>query len=110
MYPMSGVTCHLSPVTCYLLPVTCHLSPTLTATYPPPANSPDMHSRLVHQDRTKKPKTSFKYQKWLKPSKKSCCLSCIIITTLFDKNFPALLVLVPNREDTTHPRNLQLID
>ena len=38
-------------VTCHMLHVTCHLSPTLTATAtatePPPANSPTMHSRLV---------------------------------------------------------------
>ena len=28
---------------------------TATATDPPPANSPTMHSRLVHKDRTKNP-------------------------------------------------------
>ena len=36
-------TFHLSPVTCQLLP-------TPTAIDPPPANSPKMHRRLVHQD------------------------------------------------------------
>ena len=34
---------------CLLLP-----TPTATATDPPPANSPTMHSRLVYQDRTQK--------------------------------------------------------
>ena len=38
--------CHMSDVTCHLL-----LTPTATATDPPPANSPTMHSRLVHQDK-----------------------------------------------------------
>ena len=62
---LSLVTCHLSPVTCYLLPVTCHMSPmpTATAKYPPPANSPTMYSRLVHQDRTKTPKKNQPPQK-----------------------------------------------
>ena len=58
-YQMSCVTCHLSPVTSNLSPVTCHLSPTTwhmsltpttTATDPSPANSPTMHSRMVHKD------------------------------------------------------------
>ena len=39
---MSHVMCHLSP------------TPTPTATATAPANSPAMHSRLVHQDRTQK--------------------------------------------------------
>ena len=36
--------------------VNCHLSPTATAKDPPPSYSPTMHSRLVGQDRTQKPK------------------------------------------------------
>ena len=56
MCHMSPVTCHLSPITCHLIFVTCHLSPTATATDPHPDNSPTMHSRLVQQNRTKKPK------------------------------------------------------
>ena len=32
--------------------------PTATATHPPPANSPNMHSRLVYQNKT--PKQNFK--------------------------------------------------
>ena len=48
----------MSCVPCYVSPVTCHMSPTprATATDPPPANFPTLHSRLVHQDRTKNPK------------------------------------------------------
>ena len=43
------VTCHMLHVTCHMSRVTCHLSlrPTATATDPPSANSPTMHSRLV---------------------------------------------------------------
>ena len=52
MCQMSGVRCHLSLVTCCVLPVTCHLPlmPTATATIPPTANSPTIHSRLVRKD------------------------------------------------------------
>ena len=39
---MSGVRCHLSPVTFHM-----SLNPTTTATDPPPANSPTMHSRML---------------------------------------------------------------
>ena len=56
---------------CHVSSVTCHLSPMAiaTATDPPPANSPTMHSRLVHQDRTKNNETKSKPKKWLKPFK-----------------------------------------
>ena len=62
---MSSVMCNVSSVTCHLSRVTCHISPTptATATDPPLANYPTIHSRLVHQDRTKKTK---KYVKILK--------------------------------------------
>ena len=42
-----------------ILHVCCHqsLTPTAIATDPPPANSPTLHSRLVHQDKTQNPKT-----------------------------------------------------
>ena len=59
IFHMSGVTCLMSLVTCHLLCVTCHqspftchlsLTPTATATNPPSANSPTMHSRLVSED------------------------------------------------------------
>ena len=51
MGDMSRVTCHMSPV-----PVTSHMSltPTVTATDPPSANYPTMHSRLVWEDLKKK--------------------------------------------------------
>ena len=43
----------------------CHLSPTPTAIAmdPPPANSPMMHSRLVHQDRTRMPTNNTNWYK-----------------------------------------------
>ena len=44
--------CHTSHVTCHVLRVTA------TATNPPPANSPTIHSRLVHKN--KKPRKNFK--------------------------------------------------
>ena len=49
---MSFVTCHMSHVTWQMSPVACHLSitPTVTATDPPPAYSPTMHSRLILKD------------------------------------------------------------
>ena len=66
---MSHILCHVSHVTCNLSPATCHLSqpPTATATYPPPANSPTMHSKPVHKDRTQKPQKMsnvFPRKKW----------------------------------------------
>ena len=44
--------CHVSHFPVHLLHVNCHLSltPTATATDPPPANSPTMHSWLVFKD------------------------------------------------------------
>ena len=42
--------CHVSLVTCHLSPVTYHLSLMPTATDPHPANSLNMHSRLVCED------------------------------------------------------------
>ena len=47
---------------CQLSPVTCHISPTptVTATDPPPANSPTLHSRMVHQDRNPRLKNILK--------------------------------------------------
>ena len=58
---VSHVTCHVSCVMCHMAHVTCHLSltPTATATEPPPAYSPIMHSRLV----CKEPKTKKKLQR-----------------------------------------------
>ena len=44
----SCVVCHMSPVSCHL-----SLTPTVTATDPPPANSPTMHSSLVCKDQQK---------------------------------------------------------
>ena len=69
MCHMSGVTCHMSHVADHLSPVTCHLSltPTATATDPPPASSPIMHSRLVRKDQ-KNPK-KFKTKKIIKTKK-----------------------------------------
>ena len=50
-FHMSCVMCHVSCIMCHMSRVTCHLSltPTVTSTYPPPAISPIMHSRLVHK-------------------------------------------------------------
>ena len=39
-------------VMCHMSNVTRHLSPTPTAAETPPAESPTINSRLVHQDRT----------------------------------------------------------
>ena len=49
---MSCVMCHVSCVACHLSPVTCHrsLTPAARASYPPPANSPIMQSKLVCKD------------------------------------------------------------
>ena len=49
---VSCVMCHVSCVACHLSPVTCHrsLTPTARASYPPPANSPIMQSKLVCKD------------------------------------------------------------
>ena len=49
---VSCVMCHMSGVTFHLSPITCHLSQTVTATAtdPPPAYTPIMHSRLVCKD------------------------------------------------------------
>ena len=48
-FQVSGVRCHVLCVTCCMSPVTCHMSltQTATATDPPPANSPSMHSRML---------------------------------------------------------------
>ena len=67
-------TCHVSRVMCCVLHITCHLSltSTATATDPPPANLPIMHSRLVRKDpRTQK---LFKTQKIIETSKNQKCL------------------------------------
>ena len=64
-------------IICYHLPVTYHMShvsfymnlspaPTATATDHPHNNSPTMHCRLVHQDRTKKTVKNSKPQKIVK--------------------------------------------
>ena len=65
-YQVLYVRCHVSCVTCRVSPVTFHMSltPTATATDPPPANSPKMHSRMLlfhilastHQQRVTKAK------------------------------------------------------
>ena len=49
---VGNVMCYMSGVRCSVLRVTCHLSlkPTATATDPPSAKSPNMHSRLGGQD------------------------------------------------------------
>ena len=47
--------CQLSLVTCHICP-----NPTATATNPPPANSPTLHSRMAHQDRNPRPKNILK--------------------------------------------------
>ena len=77
---MSHVTCNMCSVmshascvtTCHVSRVLCHLSqtPTATATDPPTANSPIMHSRLVLKD----PKTqkNAKLKKNLNNKTKTC--------------------------------------
>ena len=46
---VSCVRCHMSGVMCYVCnaPVTCHMFITSTATNPPPAFSPSMHSKML---------------------------------------------------------------
>ena len=53
-FHVSHVTCLVSCVICCVSRVTCHLSltPTATATDPPPASYPIMHSRLFHKKKT----------------------------------------------------------
>ena len=63
---VSCVLCHVSCscVTCCVSPVTCHLSlmRTSTATDPPPANSPTMHSTLFAK--TQKPRINIQNPKY----------------------------------------------
>ena len=47
---------HVSLVMCHMSPVMCHLRPQPSSL----ANSPTMHSRLVHRDKIQKPNISFK--------------------------------------------------
>ena len=58
MCHVSCVMCHMSCVMCQVLRVIYHLSltQTVTATDPPPANSPIMRSRQVHKDTQKQNK------------------------------------------------------
>ena len=53
---------HMSCVTCLMKPIISPMStsPTATDTHPPSANSPTLHRRLGHQDRTKTPKIILK--------------------------------------------------
>ena len=53
----------------HLSPVTCNLSPTPTAipANNPSPNSPTMHSRLVHQDKSQNPICFLQTNKLLKP-------------------------------------------
>ena len=86
---VTRVMCHVSYITFHVSCVACHLSitPTASATDPPPANSPNMHSRLVPKD----PKTlkKFKTQKIIKTAKTRKCLGYANISdALFDQKFP----------------------
>ena len=54
---------HFSPFTCHLSP-----TPTATSTYPPPANSPIMHCKMVCQKR--KQRNILNPKKLSKPSQK----------------------------------------
>ena len=76
---VSHVTCHVSCVTCHMSHVTSHMSPTKTAPAkdPPSANSPTMHSRLVHQDKT---------LNMSKPSKKSRLGETLTLSTSVDNS------------------------
>ena len=47
---VSRFMCHVSDVTCHMSHIACHMSLTPTATHPPPAYSPTMHSRLADKD------------------------------------------------------------
>ena len=51
MCNVSCVNCNMSIVTCHVSPINCHLNMSLMSTtiamYPPPANSPTIHSRGV---------------------------------------------------------------
>ena len=74
------LTCNVSctmyhgiPVACRRSPVICHLSlmPKATATDPPPANSPTMHSRMVGKDQKNQNKTQSKQKREEKKHAKS---------------------------------------
>ena len=66
MCHFSHVKCHVSCVVCLVSHVTCHISlmPTATAIEHPPANSPNMQSRLVCKDQ--KPQKILKHKKIIK--------------------------------------------
>ena len=86
---LSPVTCHLSLVTCHLSPVNCHLSltPLATATYPPPANSSIVNSRLV--SKTQIPQKISKCKKSLKRHKpKNVYRYANVNNVLFEQKSP----------------------
>ena len=80
---MSRVTYHMSHVACHLSPVICHLSlaPTATATDPPPANSPIIHSRLARK--IQKRERFSKRQKSLKMKRRRKNCDCRPILAIF---------------------------
>ena len=84
---VSRATCHVLCVTCHLIPVTYHLSLIPTATDPHPANSPTMHSRLVHKNQ--KPKKVEKRKNFVETQ-----FFSNISNTLFDQKSPVLSVPV----------------
>ena len=72
----------------------CHVTPmpTATVTYPPPAISPTLHSRLVCKDRAKKTE---KYQNPL-------LFKTFISSKFIDQKSPALSIWIANAGNIQH--------
>ena len=85
-------TKRISRVTCDMSPVTYHTSLKLTATDPPPANSPTIHNRMVRKDQ--KTKCKKRNANNHKNAQKKGVSFFNIINMLLDQKYTALLVLV----------------
>ena len=81
--PLSAASCQLSAVSCHLSLVTYHLSPVTNGNGN--VSSPTIHSRLVHQDRTRKQKEKlFQTNKVVKnlPKKRVLCFAVLEVRSL----------------------------
>ena len=88
MSHVSGFMCHVSLVMCHVSFVACHVSrvtyhvsltPTATATDPPPANSPIMHTKLLCKD-PKPQKMSKRKKKYVKTAETQKSLDSRLLT------------------------------
>ena len=86
---VSHVTCKVLHVMCPVSPFTCHLSltPTATATHPPAANSPIIHSTLAHSRLAPKTQKKLKTHKIIETEEeeKIVSLPTNISNTPFDQ-------------------------